>query len=503
MNTTKILLGCSLVAIASMTLLANSINSKQEERQAINTSPVVKEKGVEAKNEEWARYYPRQYDSWKQTSKSDKIDDLLLKKPQLAILWAGYGFSKDYNAPRGHFYALQDNINTLRTGAPVSPVTGPSPTACWSCKSPDVPRLIEEFGEKEYFTGKWAKYGSQVVNTIGCGDCHDSKTGNLVLTRPWLKRGLEATGVKLDQITHQEMRSYVCAQCHAEYYFKKSEETDDKGNKQTINTVIFPWANGFKGESIEEYYDDMGFSDWTHSISKTPMLKAQHPDYELFTTGIHARRGVACADCHMPYKQEGAIKYSDHHITSPLDNIANTCLNCHQEDEAEFKAAVKAKLERKEELMEIAMNSLAKAHLEAGKAWEVGATEVEMKDILKDIRHGQWRWDYSIASHGSFYHAPEETLRLLAQANDKAQEARLKLAAVLARHGVIGYAAPDFSTKEAAQRLAGVDLLKDIAEKLQFKTALLQEWNKEAVEKGRLNMDARKGMSDHSSYSTK
>ena len=503
MNTTKIILGCALVAIASMTLLANSINSKQQERQTINTSPVVKEKGVEARNEEWARYYPRQYDSWKQTSKSDKIDDLLIKKPQLAILWAGYGFSKDYNAPRGHFYALQDNINTLRTGAPVSPVTGPAPTACWSCKSPDVPRLIEEVGEKEYFTGKWAKYGSQVVNPIGCGDCHDSKTGNLVLTRPWLKRGLEATGVKLDQITHQEMRSYVCAQCHAEYYFKKSEEADGKGNKKTINTVTFPWANGFKGENIEEYYDDMGFSDWTHSISKTPMLKAQHPDYELFTTGIHARRGVACADCHMPYKQEGAIKYSDHHITSPLDNIANTCLNCHQEDEAEFKAIVKAKLDRKEELMEIAMNSLAKAHLEAGKAWEVGATEDEMKDILKDIRHGQWRWDYSIASHGSFYHAPEETLRLLAQANEKAQEARLKLAAVLARHGVIGYAAPDFSTKEAAQRLAGVDLQKDIAEKLQFKATLLQEWNKEAVAKGRLNLDSRKGMSDHSSYSTK
>jgi nitrite reductase (cytochrome c-552) len=223
----------------------------------------------------------------------------------------------------------------------------------------------------------------------------------------------------------------------------------------------------------------------------------------MFTTGIHARRGVSCADCHMPYKQEGAIKYSDHHITSPLDNIANTCLNCHQEDEAEFKAVVKAKLERKEELMEIAMNSLAKAHLEAGKAWEVGASDDEMKDILKDIRHGQWRWDYSIASHGSFYHAPEETLRLLAQANEKAQEARLKLAAVLARHGVVGYAAPDFSTKEAAQRLAKVDLQKDIAEKLQFKATLLEEWNKEAVEKGRLNLDARKNMSDHSSYSTK
>ena len=150
MNTTKLLLGGSLVAITLMSFLVNSINGKEEERKELNTSPVVKEKGVEARNEEWAKYYPRQYDSWKKTSQSDKIDDLLLKKPQLPILWAGYGFSKDYNAPRGHYYALQDNINTLRTGAPVSPVTGPSPTACWTCKSPDVPRLIDEVGEKEY-----------------------------------------------------------------------------------------------------------------------------------------------------------------------------------------------------------------------------------------------------------------------------------------------------------------------------------------------------------------
>ncbi len=46
-----------------MSLLANSINGKKQERQTINTSPVVKEKGVEARNEEWAKYYPRQYDS--------------------------------------------------------------------------------------------------------------------------------------------------------------------------------------------------------------------------------------------------------------------------------------------------------------------------------------------------------------------------------------------------------------------------------------------------------
>ena len=501
MDTTRVLLGCSIVAIASMTLLANSISGKEKERKTLNTSPVVSEKGVEARSEEWARYYPRQYETWKKTSESAEIEDLLEKKPQLAVLWAGYGFARDYNAPRGHFYAIQDNINTLRTGAPASPTTGPSPTACWSCKSPDVPRLIEEVGEKEYFTGKWARFGSEVVNPVGCADCHDSRTGNLVLNRPWLKNGLETAGLKTDRITHQQMRSLVCAQCHSEYYFQKSEETGANGEKQVINTVIFPWANGFAGENIEEYYDDMAFSDWTHAISKAPMLKAQHPDYELYTTGIHGRRDVACADCHMPYVQEGSVKFSSHHIGNPLDDIDNTCLNCHQEKEEEFRAVIKTKLDRKEELMEMAMNGLAKAHLEAGRAWEARATEAEMKDILQDIRHGQWRWDYSIASHGSFFHAPEETLRLLASANNLAQEARLKLAAVLAGHGVIGYQVPDFSTKEKTLALAGVDLQKEIAAKQQFKATLVRKWEMEAVEKGRLHPDARKGMSDRSSYS--
>lgn len=501
MNIYKFLFGGSLVAIAAMGLMANSISGKQAESEIINSSPVVKADGVESKNEEWARYFPRQYDSWKQTKQNDTIDDMLEKKPQLAILWAGYGFAKDYNAPRGHFYAVQSNINSLRTGAPVGPATGPMPTACWTCKSPDVPRVMDEEGENEYFTGKWARLGDQIVNPIGCADCHDSKTANLVISRPYLKRALEASGVNLDEITHQDMRSLVCAQCHSEYYFKPTEYKDAEGKDQTAKVVTFPWAEGLSAENMETYYDGYGFSDWTHKISKTPMLKAQHPGYEIYKTGIHAKRGVACADCHMPYKQEGAVKYSDHHISNPLDNIANTCLTCHRESEEEFKSLVKTKFERKEQLMELAMNSLGKAHLAAGKAWESGATEAEMEPVLQLIRSGQWLWDYSIASHGSFYHAPEETLRLLGVANDKAQEARLKLVAILAKHGVLDYKAPDFSTKEKAQKIAGVPLQKLIDEKVAFKNALLQEWNQTAVKEGRLNMESRKGMSDNSSYS--
>jgi nitrite reductase (cytochrome c-552) len=460
----------------------------------------VVDKGVESRNEKWAEKYPAQYNSWKKTSENDEIIDMIKKKPQLAVLWSGYGFAKDYNAPRGHNYALQSNINSLRTGAPVGPVTGPMPTACWTCKSPDVPRIMEEQGELEYYTGKWAKYGNEVVNSIGCADCHDSQTAELKISRPYLLNGLKEIGVDTAKLNHDDMRTLACAQCHSEYYFKKTEWTDKDGAKKTAAVVTFPWKNGLTAEDMEKYYDEINFSDWTHKISKAPMLKAQHPGYEMFQSGIHAKSGVTCADCHMPSMKADDSAYSSHHLVSPIAEIGSICVDCHEQNAEELKAVVEAKLANKEQLMEIAMDNLAKAHLEAGKAWELGATEQEMKDILTDIRHGQWKWDYSIASHGSFFHAPEETLRLLAVANETAQTARLKLVQVLAKYGAVNYVAPDFSTKEKAQVLAGVDLPALVAEKETFRATLLKEWEKQAIDKGTLLPETRKGMSDKTSY---
>ncbi|MCV6606670.1 MAG: ammonia-forming cytochrome c nitrite reductase subunit c552, partial [Campylobacterales bacterium] len=106
-------------------------------------------------------------------------------------------------------------------------------------------------------------------------------------------------------------------------------------------------------------------------------------------------------------------------------------------------------------------------------------------------------------SHGSFFHAPEETLRLLAAANETAQQARLKLVKVLAKHGAINYTAPDFSTKEKAQKLAGVPLKKLIDAKMNFKKTLEQQWYKEAVSAKRLNLESRKDVDTKSSYFSK
>jgi nitrite reductase (cytochrome c-552) len=489
----------SVAVIVPLFLLALSITENKADQAALNEVPKIKR--LESKSAEWGKHYPRQYDSYLRTSKSDKIDDMLLKNPALIVLWAGYGFSKDYNAPRGHAYMLEDNINTLRTGAPVDGQSGPMPTACWTCKSPDVPRLMDQIGELDYFTGKWARHGSEIANPIGCADCHDNETMKLTITRPFLKRALDAEGsLKMADVSHQDMRTLVCAQCHAEYYFKKTEWTDKNGEKQSAGVVTFPWDDGLSVEAMEQYYDEIDFADWTHQISKTQMLKAQHPGYEIYKTGAHGLNGVSCADCHMPYVREGGVKYSSHQVASPLENMANTCMNCHNVPEQDLRDTLTRKLARKEELNRTASEIIAKAHLEAGKAIELGASDEELKAIRQDIRHAQWRWDFSIASHGSFFHAPEETLRILGSAINKGQEARIKLRTLLAKYQAADYQAPDFSTKEKAQAVIGLPFQQQIDEKMAFLGALRQEWLAEATRKGLYDPKTRETMAFQVSY---
>lgn len=106
------------------------------------------------RNDQFEQNHPDQYHSWRQTSESEVIEDALKEDPNMVIMWAGYGFAKDYNKARGHFYAIDDVRQTLRTGGPTDESSGPMPMACWSCKSPDVARVIEERGEDGYFEGK-------------------------------------------------------------------------------------------------------------------------------------------------------------------------------------------------------------------------------------------------------------------------------------------------------------------------------------------------------------
>ncbi len=472
-----VIFGVTVVVVFLFGLLASSIIERRAEAVFVNT-PKVELTDYEPRNEEWAKNYPREYQSYMQTADTsflslyngNAVIDMLEVDPRMVVLWAGYAFSKEYTQARGHYYAIEDIQKSLRTGAPKLPTDGPQPATCWTCKSPDVPRVMQKTGPDSFYHAKWAGMGPEINNHIGCADCHDPKTMNLRITRPALVEAFQSMGKDITKATHQEMRSLVCAQCHVEYYFKGDGKY-----------LTFPWKNGLKAENMEAYYDSVKFADWTHGMSRAPMLKAQHPDYEVYTTGIHAQRGVSCADCHMPYKSEGGQKFTDHHIQSPLNNVSNSCQVCHRQSEAELVKNVNDRQKQVLEVREKLEKALVRAHVEAKLAWDKGATEETMKPVLDLIRKAQWRWDYMAAGHGNSFHSPTELSRIAGDGIDIAQEARIKLSKILYKLGVeqeVPY--PDISTKEKAQKYIGLDMAKLNAEKAEFNKTVLPEWKKQA-----------------------
>ena len=298
---------------------------------------------------------------------------------------------------------------------------------------------------------------------------------NLTITRPALIEAFERQGKSVADATPQEMRTLVCAQCHVEYYFKGDGKY-----------LTFPWDKGQTVEEIETYYDQTEFSDWTHALSRAPMLKAQHPDYELFQLGPHAQRGLGCADCHMPYMSEGGIKYSNHQVMSPFKNISSTCQTCHRDSEENLRKYVYDYQDKALEIRDRIETELSKAHIMAKSAWDNGASESEMKESLRLLRQAQWRWDFAVASHGGSFHAPVETQRILAHSLDKSLQAQLALQKVLYTHNVKEVSMPDLSTKDKAQAYIGLDMEKITKDKERWKEAVVPQWVAKAKNEGKL-----------------
>ena len=474
----------SMAVVFFLGLIAASITERRAEIISVFNNKRVEIKGIESRNEIFAANYPRQYETWAQTADTSfrslfngsQAVDMLAERPNMVILWAGYAFAKDYLSPRGHQYSIDDVHHSLRTGAPMTADDGPQPATCWTCKSPDVPRMMQELGVENYYKGKWASLGHEVVNPIGCADCHEPENMNLHISRPALTEAFQRRGMDIKKATQQEMRSLVCAQCHVEYYMKGDEKY-----------LTFPWDKGLSMEDMEAYYDEIQFFDYIHTLSKTPVIKAQHPDYELALTGIHGQRNVSCADCHVPYKSEGGVKFSDHHIVSPLAMIDRTCQVCHRESEETLRNNVYERQKKVDETRNRLETELATAHIEAQFAWKQGATEAQMQNVLQLLRQSQWRWDFAVASHGGAFHAPQEMQRILGNGLDKALQARLAISKTLVK---LGYTddvpMPDISTKEKAQKYIGLDIPAEKEAKRKFLNTTVPEWLKIAKENNRL-----------------
>jgi nitrite reductase (cytochrome c-552) len=364
----------------------------------------------------WGHNFPRHYDSFMRTQDDTLVTPYggsvpyskLERYPAQVRLWAGYAFSKDHNEERGHYYAQIDQQNTLR----VQIVEQPG--ACINCHAAETPLLIAELGWETFNRTPYTDLVDRLHFGSSCADCHEPETMNLRLTRPGLINALTQQGVNWTQASRQEMRTYVCAQCHVEYYFAGEDKV-----------LTFPWSEGLTVDDMDRYYDQIGFSDWTHAETGAPMIKIQHPEYELWSTGLHAKAGVACADCHMPYMREGSIKISDHHLRSPLLNVAQACQTCHRQDETVLEERILTIQQRTAELLRASEAALLDALDAIVVAQAAGAGDEQLAEARLLQRRASMRWDFISSENSTGFHSPQESARVLAHAMDMARQAQL------------------------------------------------------------------------------
>jgi len=372
----------------------------------------------------WGRNFPREYDRFVLTA-NDTLSttyggSILYSKleryPVLKRLWAGYPFSVDYNEERGHFYALIDQKQTKRQEVVQQP------GACANCHAAEAPLLIAELGWETFNRTPYKELADRLHLGTSCHDCHDPKTMNLRITRPAFINAMQARGIDVTQATRQEMRTYVCAQCHVEYYFLGDNKI-----------LTFPWSQGYTIDDIQAHYDKYGFKDWTHQETGAPMIKIQHPEFEMFTTSIHYRSGVSCADCHMPYIREGAVKISDHWLRSPLTNINKACQTCHRQTEQELIDRVALIQDRTAELLRRTEAALVAAIDAIVAAQQAGASDADLALARQLHREASMRWDFVFSENSTGFHSPQEAARVLATAIDLARQAQLEAERVMPR----------------------------------------------------------------------
>ncbi len=442
----------ALVAVAMVAvtaLLVNIMERKQESR-----NPFYRVVPLDDQTQDpavWGKNFPLQYDDYRRTvdqkrtryggseavprtptqadPRSIVAQSRLEADPRLKTMWAGYAFSKDFREERGHAYMLDDQTFTERQ------VVAKQPGTCMHCHA-SVYVPYKKLGGGDLIKGfekmnlmPYSEARKLVEHPVSCIDCHDPQTMALRVTRPGFIEGMRALklaqGIKdydVNQMaTRQEMRAFVCGQCHVEYYFKGPEKR-----------LVYPWAKGLKVEEIIAYYDENPHKDWVHADTGAEVLKAQHPEFEMWNQGIHARSGVTCADCHMPYKREGAMKISDHHIRSPLLNINRACQTCHKWPEAELLARAETIQERTFKLRNLAMDALMAliADLKAAKA--SGASDAKLAEARKFQRYAQFYLDFVEAENSTGFHAPQEAARILGESIDFSRKGQVALREVRA-----------------------------------------------------------------------
>lgn len=502
----------AVVLGGAMFALFTDIDNKLDEEKAY---PMMLHKVSDTNPDirEWGKNFPVQYDSFTkmegfevETPFAGSVPySKLIRWPAATVFWDGYAFAVDYNRPRLHFYSQIDQIETMRNNKEYLNAHGlpgfkGQPGGCVNCHTGHLTAMMVDtdytelrsnpveasklempFFDVDKENGQarkeaWTKMNSipyfDVMDMVAkkhgedpyggshlgssCADCHAPDDMSLRVTRPAFVNAMVARGYEADakqglKATRQEMRSYVCMQCHVEYYFAGKD-----------STLTFPWTKWpkdepFKIEMFDEYYDEMYENgkfpqDYKHKQTGASIVKMQHPEAELSSTGIHARSGVGCADCHMPYKRSGAQKVTDHLVTSPFNDITASCKTCHMQSEDELKERINFIQNRHAfELREcenallsliqdinVARAELAKHTEFTGMSGDTQKTAISeaLKGSLWNQRRAHMRWDFAFSENSYGFHGPEEAARIVGQCKEYARKGQIELSNELASYGI-------------------------------------------------------------------
>jgi nitrite reductase (cytochrome c-552) len=462
------------ITVAISALLMNIFERKGESRNPYIRLVEVGEDDTDP--EKWGINWPKQHASYKLTALATRTrfgghggsealpDEKIGRDPWLKRMFAGYAFSIDYRDRRGHAYMLYDQEQTKR-------LTKPQTGSCLHCHASVMP-VYRRLGNGDAMAGFEQTYKlsyqeisallheSGNAHPVSCVDCHEPKTMELRVTRPgflkaidalarseaplpqmpsverWRATGREAPYDPNALASRTEMRSFVCGQCHVEYYCSSEMP------------LQVPWSKGLRVEEIEAHWDETRvasgerFRDFRHAESGAEVLKAQHPEFELWSQGIHSRAGVSCADCHMPYQRDGATKVSDHWIRSPLLNVNRACQTCHHVEERELRARADAIQERNFNLLQRAASALMDQLDAIGAAKAGGAGDESLREARELQRRAQWRLDFIAAENSMGFHAPQEAARVLGEAADMARQGQVKAIQAIQAKGAAGEVKP-------------------------------------------------------------
>lgn len=358
--------------------------------------------------DEWEPFLPEYVASYKKNNEMVETTyggtgptDYLEEHPYLKSFYAGYGFSIQYDRARGHTYALEDVLHTAR------PKQGAS---CLACKTTEFTEALQQEGP-EVHSLDFAAFASERAHIgMTCADCHEVAPGVVNAQRYHILEGASELPKEF-KISNREM---ACAQCHVEYYMTPDE-----------NATTLPWDHGLGAEGAWQYYEDIDFADWVHPGTGARLLKAQHPEFETFYGSVHHQAGLDCASCHMPVRDDSGKMIHEHHWTSPLTTVKDSCLTCHEGETEEVMIREAENMQKAvtDQTHDIALK-LEKMIDQLTKEVSRGQRSAEELEKLRSLhREAQFYWDYVFVENGEGFHNYTKQLGYLRHAENLIDEA--------------------------------------------------------------------------------